>query len=172
MEAAFLTAGATNTTDYPFLGGAMNTFLDDTFIASSRLKTVMPGERFDLHLGADDGIAVKRRLVNRFAENSGITGGGRRVTYDILVTITNNKKTAERISFKEPLPVSRNEKIEVRLITPDEGDVGTKDAPKEVTCEEDGRLVWRFELAPGAKREVPIKFSVEHPADVNVTGLE
>ena len=172
MEAAFLTAGAVNTTDYPFLGGAMNTFLDDTFIASSRLKTVMPGEKFDLHLGADEGIAVKRRLVNRFAENSGITGGGRRVTYDILITITNNKKTPERVSFKEPLPVSRNEKIEVKLITPDEGDVGTKEAPKEVTREEDGRLVWRFDLAPGAKREVPIKFSVEHPADVIVSGLE
>jgi hypothetical protein len=68
--------------------------------------------------------------------------------------------------------VSRNEKIEVRLLTPDEGDVGTKEAPKEVTREEDGRLVWRFELAPGAKREFPIKFSVEHPADVNVSGLE
>jgi uncharacterized protein (TIGR02231 family) len=172
MEAAFLTAAAANTTDYPFLGGAMNTFLDDTFIASSRMKTVMPGEKFDLHLGVDEGISVRRRLVNRFAENSGITGGGRRVTYDILVTITNNKRTTEHVSFKEPLPVSRNEKIEVRLLTPDEGDVGTKEAPKEVTREEDGRLVWRFELAPGAKREIPIRFSVEHPADVSVSGLE
>jgi uncharacterized protein (TIGR02231 family) len=172
LESAFLSAYAVNSTDYPFLGGAMNTFLDDTFVAASSLKTVMPGEKFELQLGADDGIAIKRKLVNRFAENTGLTNKGRRVTYDILITITNNKKTAERVVFKEPLPVSRNEKIEVNLITPAEKDVGTKEQPKEVTREEDGRLVWRLDLKPGEKREVPVKFNIEHPGDLNVTGLE
>jgi hypothetical protein len=68
--------------------------------------------------------------------------------------------------------VSRNEKIEVNLITPAEKDVGTKEQPKEVTREEDGRLVWRLDLKPGEKREVPVKFNIEHPGDLNVTGLE
>ncbi len=172
LEAAFLNARAVNTTDYPFLAGPMNTFLDETFVAASQLKTVMPGEKFELALGADEGIAVKRRLVNRFAENTGLTNRGRRVTYEILVTITNHKRTPERVVFREPVPVSRNEKIEVSLLTPAERDVGTMDKPKEVTREEDGRLAWRFELKPGEKREIPLKFSVEHPGDLNVTGLE
>jgi uncharacterized protein (TIGR02231 family) len=172
LESAFLSAYAVNTTDYPLLAGAMNTFLDDTFVAASSLKTVMPGEKFELQLGADDGIAVKRRLVNRFSENTGLTNKGRRVTYEILVTVTNNKKTAEHVVFKEPLPVSRNEKIEVNLLTPAEKDVGTKEQPREVTREEDGKLVWRLDLKPGEKREVPVKFNVEHPGDLNVTGLE
>jgi uncharacterized protein (TIGR02231 family) len=172
MESAFLSAYAVNSTDYPFLAGAMNTFLDETFVASSSLKTVMPGEKFELQLGVDDGIAIKRRLVNRFAENTGLTSKGRRVTYDILVTITNNKKTAEHIVFKEPVPVSRQEKIEVALLVPAEKEVGTKEQPKEVTREEDGKLVWRLDLKPGEKREVPLKISVDYPGDMNVTGLE
>jgi uncharacterized protein (TIGR02231 family) len=172
MESAFLSAYAVNATDYPLLAGAMNTFLDDTFVAASSLKTVMPGEKFELQLGADDGIAIKRRLVNRFAENTGLTNKGRRVTYDVLLTVTNNKQTAERVVFKEPLPVSRQEKIEVNLLVPAEKDVGTKEQPKEVTREEDGKLVWRLELKPGEKREVPVKFNVEYPGDLNVTGLE
>jgi uncharacterized protein (TIGR02231 family) len=172
MESAFLSAYAVNTTEYPLLAGAMNTFLDETFVAASSLKTVMPGEKFELQLGADDGIAIKRKLVNRFSENTGLTNKGRRVTYDILVTVTNNKKTAERVVFKEPLPVSRNEKIEVNLLTPAERDVGTKEQPKEVTREEDSKLVWRLELKPGEKREVPVKFSVAYPGDLNVTRLE
>ncbi len=172
METAFLSAYAYNNTEYPFLAGAMNTFLDDTFIASSRLKTVMPGEKFELQLGADEGIAIKRKLVNRFAENTGLTSKGRRITYEYLLTITNNKKTAERVVFKEPVPVSRNEKIEVVQLTPAEKDIGTKDALKEVTREEDGKLVWRLDLKPGEKREIPLKFSVEYPADLNVAGLE
>jgi uncharacterized protein (TIGR02231 family) len=172
VEAAFLSAAASNTTDYPFLAGSMNTFLDDTFIAASRLKTVMPGERFELHLGADEGIAIKRKLVNRFAENTGLTNNGRRVTYEYLLTITNNKKTAERVALKEPLPVSRQEKIVVKLLVPDEDAVGTKESPKEVTREEDGKLVWHLDLKPAEKREIALKFSVSYPGDVNVAGLE
>jgi uncharacterized protein (TIGR02231 family) len=172
IEAAFLSANAVNTTEYPFLAGAMNTFLDETFVAASSLKTVMPGEKVELQLGADEGIAIKRKLVNRFSEDTGLTGKGRRITYEFLVTITNNKKTAERVVFKEPIPVSRNEKIEVSLLTPAEKEVGAKESLKEVTREEDGRLVWRLDVKAGEKREIPIKFKVEYPGDVNVVGLE
>jgi uncharacterized protein (TIGR02231 family) len=172
METAFLSATATNNTEYPFLAGALNTFLDDTFVAASRLKTVMPGEKFELQLGADEGIALKRKLVNRFTENTGLTNKGRRVTYEYLITLANHKKTAERVVFTEPVPVSRNEKIEVTLLTPAAGDIGTAEQPKEVTRGEDGKLVWRLDLKPGEERKVPLKFAVAYPADLNVAGLE
>jgi len=172
QETAFLSAYLNNTTDYPFLAGSMNTFLDDTFIAASSLKTVMPGEKFELALGADESIAIKRKLVNRFAEDTGLTNSGRRVTYEFLTTVTNNKKTTERVVFKDLLPISRNEKIVVKLIGPDPKDVGTKDKPKEVSLEEDGKMVWRIDVKAGEKREVSFKFSVDYPADVTPTGLE
>jgi len=172
QETAFLSAYLNNTTDYPFLAGSMNTFLDDTFIAASSLKTVMPGEKFELALGADESIAIKRKLVNRFAEDTGLTNSGRRVTYEFLTTVTNNKKTSERVVFKDLLPISRNEKIVVKLIGPDPKDVGTKDKPKEVSLEEDGKMVWRIDVKAGEKREVSFKFSVDYPADVTPTGLE
>jgi uncharacterized protein (TIGR02231 family) len=172
QETAFLSAYVANTTDFPLLAGSVNTFLGDSFVATSSLKTVMPSEKFELALGADESIAVKRKVVNRFAEDTGLTGGGRRVTYEFLVALTNNKKTTERVVFKELLPVSRNEKIVVKLLGPAERDVGTVAAPKEVTREADGKLVWRLDLKPGEKREITLKFSVEHPADVQVTGLE
>jgi len=172
LEAAFLSASATNTSDYPLLAGPMNTFLDETFVAASSLKTVMPGEKFDLALGVDDGISVKRRIVNRFTEDTGLTNKSRKVTYEILVTLTNNKATAERVVFKEPTPVSRDEKIVVKLLTPQEREVGSLTTPKEVTREEDGKLVWRVSLKPGEKREFSLKLSVEHPGEIAVSGLD
>ena len=172
LEAAFLSAATLNSTDYPFLGGAMNTFLDEVFVAASSLRTVMPGEKFELALGADEGIAVKRRIVQRFTEDTGLTNSGKRVTYEFLVTLTNHKKTAERVVFKEPLPVSRDEKIVVKLLTPAERDVGTTDKTREITREADGKLVWRLDLKPGEKREVTLKFSVEYPNELTVAGLE
>ena len=172
LEAAFLSAYANNTSDYPLLAGRMNTFLDDTFVAASSLKTVMPGEKFELALGVDDGISVKRRLVNRFTEDAGLTNKARRVTYEILVTLTNNKTTQERVVFKEPTPVSRDEKIVVKLLTPQEKEVGSLANPKEITREEDGKLVWRVNLKAGEKREFSLKVSVEHPGEIAVTGLD
>lgn len=173
LETAFLSAYAVNSTEFPFLAGTVSTFLDNTFISTSRLKTVMPGEKFQLDLGADEGIAIKRKLVNRFTEDTGFTTKSRLTTYEFLLTVSNNKRTAERVVFKEVLPVSRDEKIIVKLLAPAEKDVGTTDKPgREITREEDGKLVWRLDLKPGEKREIPLKFSIEHPADLPVTGVE
>ncbi|MGA3007615.1 MAG: mucoidy inhibitor MuiA family protein [Opitutaceae bacterium] len=172
LEAAFLSAYVADSTDYPLLAGSVNAFLDDSFVATSALKTVMPGEKFELALGADEGIAIKRKVVNRFTEDTGLISKGKRVTYDFLVTITNNKKTAEHVVFKDLVPVSRNEKIVVKILTPAESDLGTADQPKEVSREADGKIVWRLDLNPGEKREVPFKFSVDYPADLAVAGLE
>ncbi|CAM2984882.1 mucoidy inhibitor MuiA family protein [Rariglobus hedericola] len=173
LETAFLGAYTTNSTDFPLLAGPVSTFLDNTFVATSRLKTVMPGEKFSLDLGADEGVAIKRKLVNRFSEDTGFTSKTKRVTYEFLITVTNNKRTTERIVFKDVLPTSRDEKIIVKLLAPSEKETGTKDKPgREVTREEDGKLVWRLDLKAGEKREISLKFSVEHPADLTVSGLE
>ncbi len=116
MPAAYLTAKVQNTSESPLLAGDMNVFLDGTFVASSSLRTVMPGEKFDLELGADEGISVKHKRVNRFAENTGLTNSGRRVTYEYLITIQNNKRTAERIVVIDQVPISRHEKIVVKQL--------------------------------------------------------
>jgi uncharacterized protein (TIGR02231 family) len=173
LETAFLGACAANSTEFPFLAGTVSTFIDNTFVATSRLKTVMPGEKFQLDLGADEGIAIKRKPVNRFTEDTGFSGKARLTTYEFLITVTNNKRTAERVVFKDVLPVSRDEKIVVKLLAPADREVGTAEKPgREVTREEDGKLVWRLDLKPGEKREIPLRFSIEHPADLPVTGVE
>jgi len=173
QETAYLIAYVTNSSDFPLLAGSVNVFLDDAFVATSQLKTVMPSEKFQLALGADEGVSIKRRVVNRFAENTGLTGSGRRVTYEYLITVTNNKKTTVHMVFTEALPISKNEKITVNLLAPAPRDVGTPEKRgKEVTREEDNILWWRIDLKPGEKREVPFKFNIEYPGDVQVSGVE
>jgi len=73
------------------------------------------GGKLELALGADEG-AVKRRLVNGFAEVTGLTNKIHRITYEFLVAHTNNKTTTERIVFKEPTPQPRDERIVVKLL--------------------------------------------------------
>lgn len=177
-ETAYLAAYVTNRSELPFLAGALNVFLDDTFVAASRLATTMPGEKFTLNLGADEGISIKRKIVSRFTEDTGFTTRSRRTTYDILVTVTNNKRAAERVVIKDAAPVARDEKILVKLLAPAERDLlkpedAAAQPPKVgISRDADGKIIWRYDLKPGEKREIPLKFSIEHPADLPVTGVE
>lgn len=160
---AFLRAVTRNTTGAPLVGGELRAFLDGAFVATSRLDSVAPDAELALDLGVDDGIRVERVLRNRFTEQTGLTGGGRRVTYDALITVTNTKSSRVRVVVREPYPISRDERIVVRIAQPAE-----RDAVRDPA----GYLVWTLELAPGEKRELPVRLSVDHPAGLAVDGLD
>ena len=160
---AFLTSKVFNNSEFPLLAGAMNVFLDGTFVATSRLATVMPGEKFDLALGADEGISVKHKRVTRFVEQTGLVNSSTRITYEYLITVQNNKRTAERVVVTDQVPLSRHEKIVVKQLAPAAG---------EVKPDNEGLLKWTLDLKPAEKRELTVKFSVEHPNDLPVAGLE
>jgi uncharacterized protein (TIGR02231 family) len=163
IAAAFLTTKVTNTSDFPLLPGPMNVFLDDTFVAATALPRVMPGEKFDLALGADEGIAVKRKLNSRFSEDTGVVNKSKKITYDYTLTIQNNKKSVEKIVVIDQVPVSRHEKIAVKVLAPSE---------REAKPDADGQIKWTLSLNPGEKRDLPLRFSIEYPADFPVVGLE
>ena len=163
IPSAFLSARVTNTSDYPLLAGAMNVFLDDTFVAAADLPSVMPGEKFDLALGADEGVAVKRKLNHRLVEETGLVNKGRRITYDYTLSVQNNKRTAVHLVLLDQIAVSRHEKIVVKQLAPD---------ARDLKPDADGTLTWTLDLKPGEKRELPLKFSIEHPNDLPVVGVE
>ncbi len=163
LATAYLTAKVVNSSDFPLLAGAMNVFLDGTFVATSSLRTVMAGEKFDLALGADEAISVKHKRVNQFTEDTGLTRSGKRITYEYLITVQNNKRTAERVIVADQLPLSRNEKIVVRQLSPD---------AQEQKPTDQGALKWTLDLKPGEKRELTVKFAIEFANDVSVVGLD
>ena len=178
QEAAYLVAKVKNVGEMPFLGGNVNAFLDEVFVANSRLETTMPGEIFALHLGADEAISVRRKVLSRVTEDAGRGGKGRRTRYDILIMVVNNKRTAERITLRDAAPVAGDEKIIVKLQSPVEreflkGEDAAALPPKAgITRDAEGRIEWRLDLKPGEKRELPFRFSIEHPVNLPVTGVD
>ncbi|WP_256676120.1 mucoidy inhibitor MuiA family protein [Pseudomonas sp. SCB32] len=162
-EAAYLQADTRNASDYPLLPGTLNTYLGNTFVASGQLRAVMPGETFELALGGDEAMSIKRKLVNRYTESTGLTGGRKRITYEFRIDAQNNHKTEQRLQFKDRLPVSRNEQIKVALLEPEDPSVARED---------DGKLMWDWQLKPGEKRSTTFKFSVEYPKELAVSGLD
>jgi uncharacterized protein (TIGR02231 family) len=172
VPAAFLTAKVTNASAFPLLGGTLAAFVDGAFIANSHLEQTMPGEEFELALGVDEALAIERTLINRFVEKTGFTNSGLRTTYEIKTEVTNHKTIPVSIELAEPLPVSRHEKIIIKLIEPAEREIGSAKDAKAYTRNDEGILTWTGSLAPGATRTLTFKFSIEHPADLNVSGVE
>ncbi len=160
---AYLKAKAKNETEYPLLAGRANVFFDNAFVTSSDLDLVAPGEEFWTFLGIDEGIAVGYRLIRRFEEDA---GRKRKVTYEYLTTLKNNKKTEEELVMWDQVPVSSAEDIEVELSKP-----AIRDDIPTIKRDENGFIEWLFHLEPGREVTVPFCFSVRFPRDRKVEGL-
>ena len=160
---AFFKAALRNITDYPLLPGPMSVYVDNAFVSVSRLPAVMPGEKFDAFLGADNGVHIERKLLNKVTDVSGLFSKTRKTRYEILITAENRKKTAQSLSLRENVPVSQDERVKVEIVLP---------RPDEATPDANGILTWQIHLAPGEKREFRVQYSIEAPIDLTIGGIE
>ena len=160
---AFFRAALRNSTDFPVLAGAMSVYVDNAFVSTSKLPDVMPGEKFDAFLGADNGIRVERKLLAHVTDVSGLFSKTRTTRYEILITAENKRGNTQSLTLKENVPVSQDERIKVVIELPH---------PDELKPDAEGICTWDITLAPGEKREFRLKYSIEAPVDLNVGGIE
>ncbi|AUT03098.1 hypothetical protein CLI64_23305 [Nostoc sp. CENA543] len=143
------------------LAGTANIFRDDMFVGTTELENVSPGQEFTLNLGIDEGLKIERNLVERQVDKK-LMGSQRRTTYAYRLVITNLLNQEAHLKLTEQLPISRNEQIKIRLLL---------STPK-IPVGEMGLLEWRLTIPPQQKQEVYYQFTVEHPPELKVTGLE
>jgi uncharacterized protein (TIGR02231 family) len=163
VQAAYLTGKGKNAKEYPLLAGETNVFLDNSFVATVPLKTIMPNDSFAINLGVDEAIRVERKLVSRFTEQVGTFSTKIRTTYEFEFKIENHKKYDVEVKLYDQIPVSRNEKIVVEQIEP---------SPKSMLPDADGILMWKLTLPANEKRSFKLKFSVERPPNVTAYGID
>lgn len=161
---AYLKANSKNPFSFPFLPGQMNIFLDERLVSSTeQTDTILPDEEIDLSLGVDEGIKIERKLQKKFTDYAGVFSKDTKVRYEFTIDIANGKGKEISIDVVDQAPVSRNEKIKVELESPKKDDAKITD---------DGLLTWNLRLAIQEKKTLNVKFTVEHPKDLKITGLE
>ncbi|MGQ9629749.1 MAG: mucoidy inhibitor MuiA family protein [bacterium] len=162
MEYAYLTSKVVNRADYSLLGGRANVFLGSDFLGASTIPTVAPGEAFDLSLGVDEDLKVKREVVSRETGTSGLLGNQVRIKHAYRITLENYKKGPQTVSVVEQIPVSRSAEIKVEV---------SKVDPPISERKDDGRIIWKLSLRAGERKEIYFEFHVDHPKDKEITGL-
>ena len=158
---AYLRATATNTSSLLLLPGPARVFHGTQFTGETALETVAAGEELELQLGVDDQIRVERELRRR-STGKAVIGGTRTIDIGYEITVENHRRGPARVTVKDRIPVSADGDIKVRLRE-------ASPAPAEQT--DLGELTWELRLDAGKAASIRYRFTVEHPAQVTVTGL-
>ncbi len=158
---AYLRATITNTSPFTLLPGPASIFHGSDFVGKTHLELISPDEEFEVQLGVDDRIRVQRELARRDVSKS-LIGGIRRSEFGYRITLISLLDAPARIVLFDQVPVSRHESIKVKLLnaspTPDEQD-------------DLNIMQWKLTLKPREKQVITFNFSVEHPRDLHVVGL-
>jgi len=163
IQNAFLKATMKNPFQFPLLTSSIGVFLDQKLVGTtSQNETVLPDGEINLSLGVDEGIKIVRKLLKKNTDYAGVFSKETKVTFEYAIELTNGKSKEVTFDLKDQFPISRNEKIIVEM-----------QAPKgsEATVNDEGIISWKVTLAPGAKKSIPVKYSIAYPKDVTVTGL-
>jgi uncharacterized protein (TIGR02231 family) len=160
---AYLKATATNSTDAPFLAGAVNAFVGPDLIGAGHIDTTASGEAVTLFLGTDDAIRVKREELKDRRGKSGLFKNRQTQVYGYKITVENYKDKPQLVRVCDQIPVSVNEDIKVAL-----GEPSVKPSENDVAK---GRLTWDLQLLPREKREIVYEFTIDWPQGKQIAGL-
>ena len=162
-EYAHLRATITNTTERVLLNGDASIFLSSEYVGTTQVKMTAPAEKFKIFLGIDDGIKIKRELIERAVDKGNLLQSDiRRITYAYRITVHNYTAFPKQVVIRDHLPVSQHERIKVKV-------QNVQPAPTERTKLE--LMVWQFPLPADGEQKIEYRFVVEHPQDVKVIGL-
>ena len=150
------------------LPGKLNIHFGGRFVGSTALSERRAGEELLLNRGVDRAVLVRReREVDRVSETFfGMVDRAsvaRELAYRI--TVENLKKQPAVVRVFDAVPVPATDRIQVK---------GIEMAPEPTERDfqgMEGVMAWRMTLAPGATREVKIRFFVKHPKDRAPSGI-
>ena len=163
----YLKTKAVNKTGFTFLPGPTAVFLDGAFVAQANLDLVPSGQDFWTYLGVDQGVSVERKVLARREETTGVFGKKTlRTVFDQVFKLKNGKATDIELVLWDQVPASNHEDIKVVFEEPRY----EKDTD-DLKLNESKFLEWRLPLKAGAKQDLPFRFAVERPEDIQVVGL-
>jgi uncharacterized protein (TIGR02231 family) len=165
---AYLGSRVANAPNLQLLAGRVNIFLGGDFVGTSSIDTIGPQEEFDLYLGVDENVKVKRDQIEKKVDETlvaGIPSFTKRTTYKFRLKIENYKSKKISVKLFEAMPVSEDDRIKVKI-----AQVSLE--PKEKDWKNrKGVWLWELELEPKEKKEVFYTLEVEHPREMQVEGI-
>jgi uncharacterized protein (TIGR02231 family) len=153
---AHLRATATLTRGGPLLAGPVRIARGQSLIGRARLDFVGKGEPFEVGLGTDDGVRVRRTQTDQ-RETTPVTGT-QKIKRAVKVFLSNLSSEARRVVVTERIPVSEIDDVEITLTT--------SGGFRSVGEGKDGFLHREVDLGPNATQTLELAYELRASAKV------
>lgn len=157
-----------NSPQQQLLSGRVNVFLNGDYVGVSGIDNVAPGEEFDLYLGADENVKVKRECLEKKVDTTfigNIPSSTKETVYKYKLTVENYKTQKITVKLFEAMPVSEDDRIKVKITNV------SQDPKVKDWQDRKGVWLWEMEIEPKGKREIFYTFTIEHPRTLHIEGL-
>jgi uncharacterized protein (TIGR02231 family) len=157
---AFLIARLTKWADYNLLPGPANIYFENSFVGNSSINPSTTNDTLSISLGRDQSINVTREVIKDYSEDKFLSSNIER-TFAYEIKIKNNKKSSEKITVEDQIPLSKNEDIVVKLIESSGAQVNS----------ETGKLKWIVDVEGGKSITKKLVYSVKYPGSKQIPNL-
>lgn len=160
LTSAFVNAKLVNCSRLPLLPGPLSVFFNNSFVSTSNLRLVLPGEEFRCLLGVDPAVKVEYKRANLSNEQFGFMTKKSLSTHEQVISLRNAKASQSvQITVREPVPKALDESVKIALLQPE-----LKPQRAECRLNKEHNLEWTVKLGPGEQRELVVKWTAEYPA--------
>lgn len=166
----FLKAALKNTSEMPWLPGQAQIFFDNEYMGKTTLPHVPPGETEEIVLGSNPSITAEKELVKKFEDTSGLFGGNRKIEYSYRILVENKTRKPAKVIVNDMIPVSRNEKIEIKIKNLSLQFRNDKEFIKTAEYG-NGRRQWEVNMPANFKREITYTAEIIFDEKLNIRGL-
>ena len=147
-QVAHLRATATLVKGGPLLAGPVRIARGQSLVGRSRLDFVGKGEPFEIGLGTDDAVRVRRAQTDQ--RETTVVTGTQKIKRAVKVYLSNLSSEARRVLVTERIPVSEIDDVEITLTATG----GFRNEGK------DGLLHREVDLAPNATQMLEIAYEL------------
>lgn len=148
----FLQARITDWEDLDLLPAQTNIFYEGTYVGQGYIDVRNVKDTFNLSLGRDKKVVVRRELDKKMCSVKTI-GTNIREQFEYKISIRNTRKENIELVLLDQIPVSNDKSIEIDDKKYDGGSYN------EIT----GAVEWKLNLEPSATKEVRIGYTVKFP---------
>jgi len=145
------------------LPGRLDAFRATGMVGRYPLERVAQGAPFTLTFGVEDGVRVKRVVLEELKRDTGFLGSTRRFTYAYKFEVANYGKTPTRVVVQDRVPVSEQKDIHVI--------VDEKTTRGYQMDKDDGIAKWTLTVKPQERQTITLSFRVEVPDSYDTGGI-
>lgn len=132
--------------------GNSNLFLDNNYMGETYFDTQVSEDSTNLSFGTDSRIVCERKILKEYSKKKFMSGSIAK-TYDVEITVHNNKNEIANLNLEDQIPLSSNSQIVIESISIDNA----------VSNIETGKLTWNITLQPNEVVKKHFTYSIKYP---------